>query len=140
DRLRPRISSTARVLWLMYAGISIVLTILYLVGGMDLFDALCQMFAVLGTGGFSTRNASIAGFDSAYVDWVSIVFMWICATNFSLHWAVITGKPGKLLRSPEWRFFTAALVGLGVIVGLLAWRSTDVSLADGMRQGMFEVV
>jgi trk system potassium uptake protein TrkH len=140
DRLRPRISSTARVLWLMYLGISVILTMLYLAGGMGLYDALCQMFAVLGTGGFSTRNASIAGFESAYVDWVSIVFMWICATNFSLHWAVITGKPGKLLRSSEWRFFTIALVTLGIAVGLLAWSSTDVSFASALRQGMFEVV
>jgi trk system potassium uptake protein TrkH len=140
DRLRPRISSTARVLWLMYLGISAVLTILYLAGGMDLFESLCQMFAVLGTGGFSTRNASIAGFESAYIDWVSIVFMWICATNFSLHWAVITGKPGKLLRSSEWRFFTVTLLALGVIVGLLAWTSADVPLTDAIRQGMFEVV
>lgn len=140
DRLRPRISSTARVLWLMYLGISVVLTILYLVGGMDLYESLCQMFAVLGTGGFSTRNASIAGFDSVYIDWVSIVFMWLCATNFSLHWAVITGKPGKLLRSSEWRFFTIALVTLGVVVGLLAWRSTDIAFGDALRQGVFEVV
>jgi len=140
DRLRPRISSTARVLWLMYAGISVVLTIFYLAGGMDLLESLCQMFAVLGTGGFSTRNASIAGFDSAYVDWVSIVFMWICATNFSLHWAVITGKPGRLLRSSEWRFLTAAMIVLGLTVGVIAWTSTDVSPGVGLRQGIFEVV
>ncbi len=140
DRLRPRISSTARVLWLMYLGISAVLTVLYLLGGMDLFDSLCQMFAVLGTGGFSTKNTSIAGFHSVYIDWVSIVFMWLCATNFSLHWAVITGKPGKLLRSSEWRFFTGVLITLGVVVGVLAWTSTDVSLPDAMRQGIFEVV
>lgn len=140
DRLRPRISSTARVLWLMYAGISVVLTVFYLAGGMDLFESLCQMFSVLGTGGFSTRNRSIAGFDSAYVDWVSIVFMWICATNFALHWAVITGRPGKLLRSAEWRFMTVAMFGVGAIVGVLAWRSTDVSLGVGLRQGIFETV
>jgi len=140
DRLRPRISSTARVLWLMYLGISVVLTVLYLVGGMDLYESLCQMFAVLGTGGFSTRNASIAGFGSAYIDWVSIVFMWLCATNFSLHWAVVTGRPGKLLRSSEWRFFTVAMAVLGVVVGLLAWTSTDVSLPDAVRQGVFAVV
>ncbi|MBE0529038.1 MAG: TrkH family potassium uptake protein [Thermoleophilia bacterium] len=140
DRLRPRISSTARVLWLMYLGISLVLTIMYLIGGMDLFESLCQMFAVLGTGGFSTRNASIAGFESAYIDWISIVFMWLCATNFSLHWAVVTGKPGRLLRSSEWRFFTAILAILGVAVGLIAWRSTDSSFADAMREGVFEVV
>lgn len=138
DRLRPRISSTARVLWLMYAGISVVLTVFYLAGGMDLFESLCQMFAVLGTGGFSTRNLSIAGFHSAYVDWVSIVFMWICATNFSLHWAVIIGKPGKLLRSSEWQVMTVAMFGVGAAVGVLAWLSTDVSLGVGLRQGIFE--
>ena len=60
DRLRPRIRSTARILWLIYLGMSVILTVLLMAGGMDWFDAVCQMFAAIGTGGFSTRNTSIA--------------------------------------------------------------------------------
>ena len=61
DRLRPRIRSTARILWLIYLGMSAILFVLLLAGGMGWFDAVCQMFAAIGTGGFSTRNTSIGG-------------------------------------------------------------------------------
>jgi len=137
DRLRPRIRSTARILWIIYLSLSIVLTILLFVGGMGLLDAVCQMFATLGTGGFSTRNDSIAGFHSAYVDWVLIVFMWLASTNFSLHWAVITGKPGRLLRNPEWRFYTALMAVVAALFAALAWTSTDVSFGTAVREGVF---
>ena len=76
-------------------------------GGMGWFDAVCQMFAAIGTGGFSTKNTSIAGFHSAYIDWVIIVFLWVASTNFALWWAVLGGKPKRLLKDPEWRFYTA---------------------------------
>lgn len=139
DRLRPRISSTARILWLIYLGLSVVFTLLYLLGGMDLFDAVCQMFAAIGTGGFSTKNASIAGFDSAYVDWITVVIMWVAATNFSLHWAVLTGKPGRLLKNPEWRFFTGALVTCSAIVAALVWWKTEASLGQAIHDATFTV-
>lgn len=140
DRLRPRIRSTARILWLIYLGLSATLTALLLLGGMDLFDAVCQMFGAIGTGGFSTRNDSIAGFHSSYVDWVIVVFVWLAATNFSLHWAVLTGKPGRLFKNPEWRFFTILLAVFSVIVSLVVWLSTDSSLATSVREGVFAVV
>jgi len=140
DRLRPRIRSTARVLWLIYLGLSAVLTVLLLLGGMSLFDAVCQMFAAIGTGGFSTKNDSIAGFHSAYIEWVMVVFMWLAATNFSLHWAVLTGRPGRLLKNPEWRFHGAVLAGFSLVVVLLVWGKTDASLGEAVRGGVFEVV
>jgi trk system potassium uptake protein TrkH len=140
DRLRPRIRSTAQILWLIYLMLSAGLTLLLLLGGMDLFEAVCQMFAAIGTGGFSTRNSSIAAFDSAYIDWVMILFMWLAATNFSLHWAVVSGRPMRLLKNPEWRFFTSILAGFSLIVVLLVWTGTDASLGEAVRSGVFEVV
>jgi trk system potassium uptake protein TrkH len=92
DRLRPRIRSTARILWLIYLGMSVILTILLMAGGMGWFDAVCQMFAAIGTGGFSTKNTGIAWFHSAYIDWVIILFLWFASTNFALWWAVLGGK------------------------------------------------
>jgi len=140
DRLRPRISSTARILWSIYLLLSVALTLLLLLGGLDLFDAVCQMFAAIGTGGFSTRNASIAAFDSPFVDWVIIIFVWLAATNFSLHWLVLTGKPGRLLRNPEWRFFTALLAAFSAVIALLVWTSTDASFGTSVREAVFAVV
>lgn len=137
DRMTPKIRDTAKILWLIYLGLSAGLLILLLAGGMDWFDAVCQTFAAIGTGGFSTKNASIGGFHSAYVEWVIIAFMWLAATNFALHWAVLTGKPGKLLCNPEWRFFSSILVVFSAIVTLLIWATTDASFGTALRNAVF---
>jgi len=139
-RLRPRISTSAGILWLLYLLISLVLLVLFLLGGMDLFAAACSMFAVLSTGGFTISSQGIAAFGSAYVDWVHVLFMWICATSFSLHWAVITGKPGKLLRNAEWRFFTATLLVLSLVVALILWASGGTSPGRALYEAVFMVV
>lgn len=140
DRLRPRIRSTARILWLIYLGMSVILTVLLLAGGMDWFDAVCQMFAAIGTGGFSTKNASIGAFHSAYIEWVIILFLWFAATNFSLWWAVLGGRPRQLWRNPEWRFFSIVLLGSSAIVTALVYFQNHVSLNDAIRNATFEVV
>ena len=139
-RLRPRISSSAGILWLMYLLISVVLLVLLLIGGMDIFEAACGMFAVLSTGGFTISSQGVSAYGSAYVEWVHIVFMWICATSFSLHWALITGKPGKLLRNSEWRFFTAALLLLSLVVAAILWSSGDASVPSALHDAVFMVV
>jgi trk system potassium uptake protein TrkH len=139
DRLTPRIRQTAKILWLIYLGFSVVLTLLLLAGGMGWFDALCQMFGAIGTGGFSTRNASIGGFHSAYIDWVITFFLWLAATNFALHWAVLKGRPGHLFRNPEWRFFTGVLVGFTAIITVTVWLTSDVSFGTSLRNAAFTV-
>jgi trk system potassium uptake protein TrkH len=139
-RLRPRISSSAGILWLLYLLISVVLLLLLLLGDMDLFSATCAMFAVLSTGGFTITSEGIAAYGGAYVEWVHVLFMWICATSFSLHWAVITGKPGKLLRNAEWRFFTGTLVVLSLVVAAIVWSSGDASPGRALHEAVFMVV
>ncbi|MEG0252945.1 MAG: potassium transporter TrkG, partial [Muribaculaceae bacterium] len=84
DKLRPRISQTAKGLWLVYIVLTIIMVILLWVGPMNLFDSVCQTMAAVSTGGFSTRNASIAAWDSHYVNIVVLIFMFICGINFSL--------------------------------------------------------
>ena len=140
DRLRPRIRSTARILWLIYLGMSVILTVLLMAGGMDWFDAVCHMFAAIGTGGFSTKNTSVGWFHSAYIDWVIILFLWIASTNFALWWAVLGGKPKRLLKDPEWRFYSLVLLGSSAVVSALVYFQNHVSLHDAIRNATFEVV
>lgn len=140
DRLRPRIKSTARILWLIYLGMSVVLALLLMAGGMDWFDAVCQMFAAIGTGGFSTKNTGIAWFHSAYIDWVITLFLWIASTNFALWWAVLRGSPKTLLKDPEWRFYTLVLLGSSAVISALVFFQTDSSLHDAIRNATFVVV
>ncbi len=140
DRLRPRISSTARILWTIYLTLSVSLTILLLLGGMDWYDALCQMFGAIGTGGFSTRNTSIGWWHSAYIDWVIVLFLWLSSTNFSLYWFLATGKPGRFFRDAEWRFYTAVLVCSSFFIAALVWATSTVSANQAIRDAFFTVV
>lgn len=140
DHLMPRIRTTAKILWLIYVLFSVILTALYMFGGMSWFDALCHMFAAMGTGGFSPHNQSIGYFHSAYIDWVTIIFLWIAATNFTLHYFALTGKPMRLLKDPEWRFFTGVIVLFSAIVTFVVWATTGASFLKSMRDSTFAVV
>ena len=140
DRLRPRISSTARILFAIYLGLSVSLALLLLLGGMTWFDAVCQTFAAIGTGGFSTKNTSIAWWHSAYIEWVIIIFLWLASTNFALYWMVIIGKPGRWLKDAEWRFYTAVLVSASLFIAALVYATSNVSANQAIRDAFFSVV
>jgi trk system potassium uptake protein TrkH len=115
DKLTPRIKETAMILWKVYLAFSIAETILLLLGGMNLFDALCHTFGTMATGGFSTKNASIGFYHSAYIDVVVTVFMIIGGINFALHFQLFRGNPRPLWRDPEFRFF-AGFVGAFILI------------------------
>ncbi len=85
DRFTPRLRDTASLMWKIYLALTIALIALLLAGGMDMFDAVNHSFATVATGGFSTRNASLAAFPSPFIQWTIIFFMFICGINFTLH-------------------------------------------------------
>lgn len=123
DKIKPRVRETARLLWLVYFGISAAETIFLYFGGLSLFDAICHAFTTMATGGFSTKNASIAHFSSAYVQYVFIFFMFLAGVNFSLHWKAITGGVQRYFRDGEFRFyagfillFTVMIIGNNVLL------------------------
>ncbi|HAT37516.1 MAG TPA: potassium transporter, partial [Gemmatimonadetes bacterium] len=88
ERLRPRITQTAKLLWLVYFGMTAVITLLYLIGGMSFFDAINHSFSTVATGGFSTKNTSFAEM-SSYIQWVTIIFMYIGGVNYALHFRAV---------------------------------------------------
>ncbi|MCP4137246.1 MAG: TrkH family potassium uptake protein [bacterium] len=115
DKITPRIKETAKILWLIYVGFTVAETILLMLGGMDLFDALTHTFGTLATGGFSTKNLSVGHYNSAYIDAVITVFMVLAGINFVLHYRLLTGRVKFLLRDTEFKaylliFFTATLL------------------------------
>ena len=121
DKLKPRIAETAKILWQVYTLISAAETILLMVGGMSLFEALCHTFGTMATGGFSTRNASIGAYDKAYFDGVITVFMFLAGTNFALHYQALTGNLRSFYRNSEVRFYWLAL-GLSMFLVTLVLR------------------
>ena len=140
DKLKPRIRDTSVILWKVYALITLAEVLLLLLGGMSLFDALNHAFTTLPTGGFSTKNASVAYFDSAYFDWVIVVFMVLAGINFSLHYQVLRGKPLAFWRDSECRFFLAAVVGLSLVVSFNVYGNVYHSIVQAIRYGSFQVV
>jgi len=118
DKLAPRIQDTARILWGVYLFLTLLEVLFLLAGGLGLYEALCHAFTTLATGGFSTRTASIAAFNSAYIDYVVTFFMFLAGVNFTLHYRFLKGDLGAYFRSEEIRFYV--LVGsLAVFICLL---------------------
>jgi len=140
DRLKPRIRETAKTLWMVYILLSFVQIFLLLLGGMDIFEAVCHTFGTMATGGFSTKDASIAHYNSAYIETVIIIFMFIAGANFSLHYQLLSGKPNRYFRDPEFRFYLSSIVIIGLVLTLLLRFSVHGGWAISLREAFFQVV
>lgn len=139
DKLKPRIRDTAMILWKVYALISLAQVLLLMLGGMGFYDALCHTFTTMPTGGFSTRNASVAHYDSVYFDCVFISFMLLAGINFSLHYQMIRGQALAFWQDSECRFFLGAVAILTVVVSLDIFGSVYDTIGDALRFGAFQV-
>ena len=140
DKLKPRIRDTAVILWKVYALFTVAEVILLLFGGMSLFDALNHAFTTMPTGGFSTKNASVAHFDSVYVDSVITLFMFLAGINFSLHYQLLKGRPAAFWKDSECRFYLAMCVILTIVVGVNVYGSVYSDLFQAFRYAAFQVV
>ncbi len=141
DKLRPRIIDTAKALWFIYAGFTLIMTAFYMVGGMNIFDAICHAFTTISTGGFSTKNASIAHFKSPFIEYASSIFMFLSGVNFALYFYLFKGNAGKLYRSSEFRFYlTIVLITIVLItIANISYLTYD-SLLTSFRYSVFQVV
>ncbi|MBW2568379.1 MAG: TrkH family potassium uptake protein [Deltaproteobacteria bacterium] len=140
DKLKPRIRDTAMMLWKVYVLFSAAEIILLLIGGMDFYEALCHTLTTMPTGGFSTKNASIAHFNSVYFDIVIIVFMLLAGINFSLHYQMLRGKPLAFWRDTECRFFLGFVLLLVIVVSFNVYGSIYDKIGQALRFGAFQVV
>lgn len=110
DKIHPRVKETAKRLWAIYVFFTFAETGLLLFGGMNLFDALCHSFGTLATGGFSTKTQSIAFFNSAYIEYVILFFMFIGGTNFTLHYFALHGKIKSYFKDDEFKFYLSLIL------------------------------
>ena len=140
DKLKPRVSDTAKTLWKVYALISLMELLLLLFGGMGMFDALCHMFTTMPTGGFSTKNLSIAHYGSLYYDIVFMIFMLLAGVNFSLHYQMLKGKPLAFWRDSECRFYLSVTVILIVLVSFNIYGQVYQDIGNALRHGAFQVI
>jgi len=138
DRLKPRIQDTAKLLWGVYVILTALETLLLMAGNMSFYDAICHAFATLATGGFSTRNASVAAYDSAYIDWVITLFMFLAGINFSLHYYALKGRIGEYFRNEEFRFYLYITLGATAIIMLVNQGTVYSSVVDNLRFSAFQ--
>jgi trk system potassium uptake protein TrkH len=139
DKLKPRISDTAKTLWKVYVSITALEIVLLLGGGMSFFDALCHGFCTMPTGGFSPKNASIAHYDSPYLDGVIMVFMLLAGINFSLHYRLIKGEFASFVKDPECRVFLSLVVLFILMVTIDIHGTVYDSLSKAFRYAAFQV-
>jgi trk system potassium uptake protein TrkH len=120
--------------------ISAAEAVLLLLGGLSLFDALNQAFATMATGGFSTRTASIAAFDSVYVDYVIVLFMLLAGTNFSLHYRFLRGEFRVYWQNTEFKYFLSIVAIATVLVGISNYFNIYESIPVTVQKTVFQVV
>jgi trk/ktr system potassium uptake protein len=141
DKISPKVKNTALILWLIYIGLTVAETILLMFGGMDLYTSLCHTFGTLATGGFSTLNASVAGFDSVYIEMVILAFMFLAGTNFALHFFLIQGRLGEVIKNREWQFYVFVLVSAILLISLSVFKSDlGYNFWTSLRYASFQVV
>ncbi len=141
DKLRPRIKDTSKILWQIYVLITCVGIFLLAASGMPIWEATCNVFGAIATGGFNPRNGSIGVYNSPYIEWVLILIMVVGGTNFSLYYWLRMGKPGRLFHDNEWRFYISALGLLAVTISFSLFAAgVYPSLGQSFRYGVFQLV
>ncbi|MGH8550515.1 MAG: TrkH family potassium uptake protein, partial [Methylococcales bacterium] len=142
-KLTPRIAESAKALWIIYLGITLVCAGSYWLAGMDAFDAIAHSFATVATGGFSTHDASIGYFNNPVIELLAIFFMFISGVNFTVHFLALQKRSLKVYRCDREFFgyfvivFSASLL---VCLHLIIQGSGKYSLGDSIRHGFFNVV
>ncbi|NOX89820.1 MAG: TrkH family potassium uptake protein [Calditrichaeota bacterium] len=140
DRLTPRIKHTAELLWGVYLIISVIEAISLKLAGMNWFDAWCHTFGTMATGGFSTKNASVGAFNSAYIDYIIIFFMIIAGTNFSLHYRAIRGNLKVYLKDKETIVFLFIIITATVMITVDIISVLHLNIEYSFRHVLFQVV
>ncbi|MEA2031559.1 MAG: TrkH family potassium uptake protein [candidate division Zixibacteria bacterium] len=116
DRLRPRLAQTAQILWGVYGLLTAAEAVLLMIAGMNWFDAVCHSFATMATGGFSTMNASVAGYESDMIEWIITLFMFFAGINFVLHFKAIRGDLKSLVKNREFLFYSGVILATIVVI------------------------
>ena len=137
DKLTPRITETAKILWYIYIGLTVAETLLLIVSGMNLFDALTHTFGTLATGGFSPKNTSVGHYNSGLIDVIITVFMVLAGINFTLHFRFMSGRYNSLLRDTELKSYLAVFSIATLIIAVNLYGQQRGSFTTALRYAGF---
>ena len=138
DKIKPRIAQTAKILWMIYVSLTAIVILLFWFGGMGFFDSTCHAFATVSTGGFSTKNQSIAAFDSLFIEIVATAFAFISACNFVLHYQFVTGRFKRITGNSEFRFFVGLLCCVICFISLALFFFDASDYHGGVKETKYE--
>ena len=152
DKLHPRITDTAKRLWLIYVGYTLLETILLNLAGMSFFDAINHSLATMSTGGFSTKNASLAYWNNQpVIQYIVIVFMFLAGSNFVLSYFALTGKVQRIIRDEEFKYYFFFVFIFTIVAALVVYFEANVPVSDfhpmvwgeaesAFRHSLFQVI
>ncbi|GAB6011633.1 TrkH family potassium uptake protein [Viscerimonas tarda] len=141
DRIRPRVTQVAKRLWGIYLSVTGILIVLLYIGPMGAFDSICHAMATMSTGGYSTRQASIAYWHSPYVEYVISLFMFIGGVNFSLIYFVFQGDPKKLFRDEEFRWYAVICLSFVLLIAVCLFGSQKIEgVEQAFRTSLFQII
>lgn len=140
DKITAKVSETARGLWLVYLTLTVVLALLLYICGMNVFDAINHALTTMATGGFSTKNASIAAFNSPAIEAVITVFMFLAGVNFLYHFRLLVRKELSQFKNREFHLYVLLIIGATLILTLRTWGVQYDSFFESLRFTSFQVV
>ena len=139
DKTHPRIDVMAKWLWMIYAILTVVETMLLMIGGMSFFDAVCHSFSTTATGGYSTKQASVAYWNSPFIEYVIAIFMILSGINFSLYFMCLKGKGKRLFQDDEFRWFMKSVSILTLVITLALVFQNHYDWEKAFRRALFQV-
>lgn len=140
DKLTPRLSDSAKILWMVYLLFTLAEIGFLSAGGMPLYESISHAFTTMPTGGFSPKNASIAHYNSAYFDYVIVAFMFLAGVNFSLHFQLLRGRPLVFWKDAEFKWFLGFVLAAVLLISWDNYGSVYSTVKDSIRFASFQVV
>jgi len=138
-KLVPRIGQSAKILYRMYIGLSLIQVILLLIAGMPLYDTLIHTFSTAGTGGFSNMNTSVGAYNNVYYEIIIGVFMFLFGVNFTLYYQVLNGDVKSIAKDEEFRFYFFTVAGAIVLITCNLWGPIFGTIWESLRYSFFQV-
>lgn len=138
DKITPRITETAKILWIIYLSLTVAETLLLLLGGMDLFDSLTHTFGTLATGGFSPKNSSVGFYSSGYIHVVITIFMYLAGVNFIMYFRLVRGDTRSIIKNTEFRVYTGIFIVASLLIAMDLYGSVYTSFSESLRYAGFQ--
>jgi trk system potassium uptake protein TrkH len=145
DKIHPRIQETAKRLWGIYVGLTAFLVLLLKLGGMSFYDAINHSFTTMATGGFSTKNASMMAYDTPFIQYTIIVFMFLAGTNYTVTYLALKGRFNRVWANDEFKAYLFFVLILGLVMSLRVYyaihqKGGDITFEKASRDAVFQLV